>query len=67
MTQEKYETILPTEKTTPISMLVSVKQQIKATPALANACTDERAIARATAKSEPSKLALAKPTQTAKK
>jgi hypothetical protein len=67
MTQEKYETILPNEKATPLSMLVSVKQQIKATPALASSCTDERAIARATAKAEPSKLALAKPVTSAKK
>jgi hypothetical protein len=47
MTQLRYESILPSESTTPMGMLVSVKQQIKADPALAKSCTDERAIARA--------------------
>jgi hypothetical protein len=61
MTQVKYESILPSEKTTPGAMLMSVKQQIKASPALANSCTDERAIARAEGKTQPSQLALAKP------
>jgi hypothetical protein len=32
-------------------MLMSVKQQIKASPSLAASCTDERAIARAEGKS----------------
>jgi len=36
--------------TTPIQMLVVVKQQIKASPTLATSCTDERAIARAESK-----------------
>jgi hypothetical protein len=47
MTQMKYESILPSESTTPVGMLTSVKLQIKADPTLARACTDERAIARA--------------------
>jgi len=47
MTQEKYETILPTEATTPVQLVSNVKTQIKATPALASSCSDERAVARA--------------------
>lgn len=47
MTQVKFEAIFPKASTTPMEMLVSVKQQIKASPELANACTDARAIARA--------------------
>ena len=47
MTQAKYESILPTEKTSPIEMLSGVKSQIKADSTLANACSDERAVARA--------------------
>lgn len=50
MTQAKYESILPTEKTTAMELLSGVKAQIKADPALANSCSDERAIARAEGK-----------------
>jgi len=50
MTQSKYEALVPTETTTPIQLLSSVKAQIKATPALAQGCSDERAIARAEGK-----------------
>jgi hypothetical protein len=59
MTQERYETILPTEKTSPIEMLVSVKRELKASPALAASCSDERAIARATGGKSPAKTDLA--------
>jgi Protein of unknown function (DUF3015) len=61
MTQEKYESILPTEKTTPTAMLMSLKQQIKSAPALATSCTDERALARATTAAQPTSLALTTP------
>ncbi len=50
MTQAKFETLVPSTSTTPIQMLVSLKQQIKASPTLAGRCTDERAIARAEGK-----------------
>ena len=59
MTQEKYESILPSEKTGPIDLVVGVKAQIKADPRLASACTDERAIARAEGK-KPIKIASAR-------
>ena len=52
MTQMKYESILPSESTTPMGMLTSVKLQIKADPTLARSCTDERAIARAQGKKQ---------------
>ncbi|HET6284629.1 MAG TPA: DUF3015 domain-containing protein [Polyangia bacterium] len=61
MTQAKYENILPTEKTTPIEMLSGLKAQIKADPALAGSCSDERAVARAEGKL-PSKAAAQLPT-----
>ncbi len=51
MTQEKFEVLVPSTSTTPIQMLVAVKQQIKASPTLAATCTDERALARAEGKS----------------
>jgi hypothetical protein len=54
MTQTKYESILPTEKTTSMEMLSGVKTQIKADPALAGSCSDERAVARAEGKLAPS-------------
>ena len=47
MAQQKYETILPSEKAGPLDLVAGVKVAIKADPRLANACTDERAIARA--------------------
>jgi hypothetical protein len=50
MTQDKIEVIVPSTSTTPIQMLISVKQQIKASPSLAASCTDARAIARAEGK-----------------
>jgi hypothetical protein len=58
MAQEKYESILPSAKTGPIDLVVGVKAQIKADARLANACTDERAIARAEGK--PIKIASAR-------
>jgi Protein of unknown function (DUF3015) len=58
MTQEKYESILPSEKTGPIDMVVAIKAQIKSDARLANACSDERAIARAQGK--PFNMASAK-------
>lgn len=50
MTQEKYEAIVPSDKTTPMQLLGGVKAQIKSDPALAGMCSDERAIARAEGK-----------------
>jgi hypothetical protein len=50
MTQQKYETIVPSDTTTPMQLLSSVKAQVKATPELAKGCSDERAIARAEGK-----------------
>jgi Protein of unknown function (DUF3015) len=50
MTQAKYESILPTEKSTPIELVSGVKAQIKADPALVGMCSDERAVARAEGK-----------------
>lgn len=47
MTQSKYESILPSEKTTPMEMLSGVKAQIKVDPILGSSCSDERAVARA--------------------
>ena len=64
MTQARYETILPTEKTTPMEMLSGVKAQIKADTTLANSCSDERAVARAEGKLD-TKVA-AKPAPAAK-
>ena len=58
MTQEKYETLVPSETTTPMQLLGAIKAQVKATPALAQGCSDERAIARAEGK--PVKVAKAK-------
>jgi hypothetical protein len=51
MSQDKFEVIVPSAATTPIQMLTTIKQQIKASPTLATHCTDERAIARAEGKS----------------
>jgi len=53
MTQSKYESILPTEKTTPMEMLSGVKTQIKSDAQLAGSCSDERAVARAEGKLDP--------------
>jgi hypothetical protein len=58
MTQDKYETLVPAETTTPMQLLSSLKAQVKATPALAQGCSDERAIARAEGK--PIKVAAVK-------
>ncbi len=58
MSQEKYESILPSEKTTPVQLVMSVKAHVKADARLATACTDERAIARAEGK--PLNMASAK-------
>ena len=60
MTQEKYETLVPSETTSPMQLLSSVKTQIKATPTLASACSDERAIARAQGKTAPAPVKVAK-------
>jgi hypothetical protein len=58
MAQDKYEAILPTEKSGAIDLVVGVKAQIKADARLISACTDERAIARAEGK--PIKMASAR-------
>jgi hypothetical protein len=50
MTQAKYESILPTVKSTPMDLVSGVKAQIKADPQLAGSCSDERAVARAEGK-----------------
>lgn len=49
MTQEKYEAIFSTTETTPMQMLKNVKSEIKSS-LLSGACSDERAIARASGK-----------------
>ena len=68
MTQEKYESILPSESTTPVQLVMNVKSEIKKTPALSGSCSDERAVARAEHKaSKASNVALATPTTTATK
>ena len=68
MAQQKYESILPSETTTPVELVMNVKSEIKKTPALMNACSDERAVARAEAKSaKTSKVALATPANSATK
>jgi hypothetical protein len=41
--------IVPSEKTAPIDLVVGTKADVRAHPDLALACSDERAIARATA------------------
>lgn len=51
MSQEKFEKLVPSTSTTPIEMLVSLKQEIKVSPTLSATCTDARAIARAEGKS----------------
>jgi Protein of unknown function (DUF3015) len=61
MTQAKYESILPTEKTSPMEMLAGVKAQMKTDPALAGSCSDERAVARAEGKLTPNVAAKAPP------
>jgi hypothetical protein len=47
MTQERFEKILPSEKAGPIDLVVATKAEIRANPALARSCSDERAVARA--------------------
>lgn len=74
MTQSKYEVILPTTQSGPMDLLSGVKTQIKSDPALANSCSDERALARAegrpyvktaSAKATPAKsVALTTPAKT---
>jgi hypothetical protein len=49
MTQERFEAIVPSESTAPIDVVFATKAEVKAHPDLARACSDERAIARATA------------------
>ena len=56
MAQSKYESILPSETTTPVELVVNVKSEIRKAPALANACSDERAVARAESKDRPAKV-----------
>ena len=47
MTQERFATIVPSEKSGPLDLVVGVKAQIKADARLSSACSDERAVARA--------------------
>ncbi len=49
MTQERFETIVPSENTAPIDLVVATKAEVSAHPDLARACSDERAMARTTA------------------
>ena len=61
MTQAKYESILPSEKSTPMDLVSGVKAQIKGDPQLAGSCSDERAVARAEGKLD-AKVAAKPPT-----
>jgi hypothetical protein len=63
MTQAKYEVILPSEKSGPMDLLGGVKTQIKSDPALANSCSDERAVARAEGRPYANPAAKASPAQ----
>ena len=47
MAQDRYGTIVPSESTGPIELVVGVKTQMKADARLSTACSDERAVARA--------------------
>ncbi len=71
MAQSRYESILPSETTTPVELVVNVKSEIRKTPDLANACSDQRAVARAESKARPaaksSNVAMASPTSSATK
>ncbi len=51
MSQDRFETILPSEKAGPLDLVVATKAQIRANPTLARACSDERAVARAKGRS----------------
>ena len=63
MSQEKFESILPSANVTPVQLVAGVKAQIKADARLATTCTDERAIARAEGRSaKPVNVALTTPT-----
>ena len=48
MTQERFETIIPSERTGPIDLVMATKAEVRARADLARACSDERAIARST-------------------
>jgi len=61
MTQAKYESILPSEKSTPMDLVSGVKVQIKADPQLAGSCSDERAVARAEGRLPEAKVAAKAP------
>jgi len=52
MTQERFETIVPSESTAPIDLVFATKAAVRAHPDLARACSDERAMARATTGSQ---------------
>jgi hypothetical protein len=47
MTQTRFETIVPSDSAGPLELVVAVKAQIKADAGLAQACSDQRAVARA--------------------
>jgi hypothetical protein len=67
LSQEKYESIVPSIDTTPIQLVTGVKAEIRANARLASACTDARAIARAesrSAKAASVDVALAHPVAT---
>jgi Protein of unknown function (DUF3015) len=68
MSQNRYESILPSENATPMQLLAGIKAQIKSDAHLAVACTDERAIARAEGRPmKPTSVALAQPVAKASK
>jgi hypothetical protein len=67
MTQQQYSAIVPSDSISPVAMVGAVKAQIKAVPALATACSDARAIARAEGKAaRPVNVALATPARASK-
>jgi hypothetical protein len=48
--QARYESILPSDTTSPMELIANVKAEIASDPSLAAGCSDERAIARAEGK-----------------
>ena len=53
MTQDRLGTIIPSDKVSPIDLVVATKVEIRASPLLARACSDERAVARAKGVPQP--------------
>jgi hypothetical protein len=57
MTQRRFESIVPSAETTPMGMVASIKREIRSDAALAGACSDARAVARAQGKTAPTAAA----------